>query len=176
MWFLQTKSHLRQGLTAGAAFQAQPIHHPMKWEMLVFQRFQYALASLAQYFKEFCALRYGQLILDKISEARADGQHVDKIPHYAVKFRLAPPGGCRSYDNVVLATVTVQQHLKQRQQHHVQRAVGLPRQAVQRLREALVQSEQMIVADKGLLSRIWVVYRQRQHGQIASQLALPVVP
>src|SRR6202045_1169247 len=107
-------------------------------------------------------------------EIRPHHQRVDEKSDQRFQRSLRPPRDRRSHHNVSLPAPSRQQHLKPRQQHHVQRHPLLPRQPFQSLPHLFRYGERLPRSPITRHRRPHSVRRQLQRSGRSLQPLLPV--
>ncbi|OEZ60787.1 hypothetical protein DUGA6_30120 [Duganella sp. HH105] len=149
---LQCQHHLEQRRMAGVALRLEHLDQLLERHVLVRVSIQRVAAYMVEQLQEAGA----------VIDLRAQHQGVDEEADQPFRLRAVAVGDRRADADVVLSSVTRQQHVEGRRQRHEQRAVLLAAQRIEGRRGGGRQCERLRRAAMGLMYGARVVRRQRQ--------------
>ncbi|OEZ60784.1 hypothetical protein DUGA6_30090 [Duganella sp. HH105] len=162
---LQCQHHLEQRRMAGVALGLEHFDQLFERYVLVRVRVQRVAAYMVEQLQETGA----------VIDLRAQHQRVDEEADQPFRLRAVAVGDRRADADVVLSSVTRQQHVEGRRQRHEQGGLYTAAQVIEAGRGGGRQHERLRRAAMALMHGTRVVRRQRQQGRRARQVALPVI-
>src|ERR1051325_4442103 len=92
----------------------------------------------------------------------AQRDRIDEVADEPRPFSATAPGGGRANEEIALTRVTIEQHLKRREQSHVKRRAARTAQLAQCTRQLFIDHYQLRLAAERLLGGMRIVARQIQ--------------